>query len=141
MKKPRTNNSPSYENGLVVCTKRAALAAGEFKEDEPLLEDLQRKERESPLQVSKIIHSGHLNKGVSSTAKFSHFQPLRRTAGKRQTIFPDPSVHPCVTAHLDTTEGASVLAYMAHTHQMTLLSKLSPRRNTEAIIFTFGSKI
>ena len=69
MKKPCRNNSPSYENWLVVCTKRAALSAGEFKDYESLLEDLQRKERECPfLQVLKMIHRGHLNNGVSSPA-------------------------------------------------------------------------
>ena len=81
MKKPCRNNSLSYENWLVVCTKRAALSAallvhaalrlfaGAFEEYESLLEDLQRKERECPfLPVLKMIHRGNLNNRVSSTA-------------------------------------------------------------------------
>lgn len=32
-------------------------------------------------------------------------------------------------------------AYTVHTHQNDTSSKLSPSRNTEVIIFTFGSKI
>lgn len=142
MKKPCRNNSPSYENWLVVRTKRATLSAGEFKEYESLLEDLQRKERECPvLEVLKMIHRGRLNKGVSSTAKFSHFQPLGRTVGKRQTIFPDPSVHLSVTAHLAAVEVASMFAYTVPRHQNDTSSKPSPSRNTEVIIFTFGSRI
>lgn len=41
MTKPHRNNSPSYEDWLVSCMKRAVLSGGEVNEHESLLGDLQ----------------------------------------------------------------------------------------------------
>lgn len=48
MKTQSSNNSPTYENWLVICTNRAVISAGEFNKYKSLLEDLQRKREECP---------------------------------------------------------------------------------------------
>lgn len=105
MTKPCRNNSPSYEHWLVTGIRRAVLSGGRVQwvrisAGRPA-EERKGKERECPFwQVLKMIQGGSLNKRVSPTANRAFFIFSLwggREFGKRQAIFPDPSVPLSVT--------------------------------------------
>lgn len=140
MTKPHRNNSPSYEDWLVVCMKRAVLSGGEVNEHESLLGDLQRKEREYPfLQVLKMIQRRSLNKGVSSTANRAFlFLASERKGNLGRDNLPRPISSPLCDCNTRRCRG-SLHVHSAHTSELKLFQALT--RNIEVEILEFGNRV